>query len=46
VEGAKSVNAFTYAASVLFIAAIAAIGIWMATRPVSRLCIVEILRND
>ena len=46
VEGAKSVNATAYAASVLFIAFIAAIGIWMATRPIARLDIVEILRTE
>ena len=46
VEGAKSVNATAYAASVLFIALIAAIGIWMATRPIARLDIVEILRTE
>ena len=46
VEGAKSVSATAYAASVLFIALIAAIGIWMATRPIARLEIVEILRSE
>jgi ABC-type antimicrobial peptide transport system permease subunit len=46
VEGANSVNATAYAASVLFIALIAAIGIWMATRPIARLEIMEILRTE
>jgi predicted permease len=46
VDGAKSVNATAYAASVLFIALIAAIGIWVATRPIARLDIVEILRTE
>jgi predicted permease len=46
VEGAQSVNATAYAGAVLFIASIAAVGIWMATRPVARLDIVEILRTD
>ena len=46
VEGAKSVNVAAYATSVLFIAFIAAIGIWMATRPIARLDIVEILRTE
>jgi len=46
VDGAKSVNATTYAASVLFIALIAAIGIWAATRSIARLGIAEILRSE
>ena len=46
VDGAKSLNAITYAVSVLFIALIAAIGIWVATRPIARLDIVEILRSE
>jgi len=46
VEGAKSVNATAYVASVLFIALIAAIAIWVATRPIARLDIMEILRNE
>jgi putative ABC transport system permease protein len=46
VEGAQSVNAAAYAGAVLFIASIAAVGIWMATRPIARLDIVEILRTD
>lgn len=44
VKGSKSVDAAAYAASVLFIAAIAAVGIWIATRPVARLDIADILR--
>jgi predicted permease len=46
VDGAKAVNATTYAASVLFIAGIAAMGIWVATRPIARLNVAEILRTD
>ncbi len=46
VDGAKSVNATTYAASVLFIALVAAIAIWVATRPIARLDIAEILRTE
>lgn len=46
VEGAKSVDATTCMASVLFIAMIAAAGIWAATRPVARLDIMEILRTE
>jgi hypothetical protein len=46
VDGAKPADAATYAASVIFIALLAAAGIWVATRPVARLDIVEILRAD
>jgi ABC-type antimicrobial peptide transport system permease subunit len=46
VEGAKSVNTATYAACVLFIAFVAALGIWLATRPIARLEIMEILRTE
>jgi predicted permease len=46
VEGAKSVSPVTCAASVLFIAAIAAAGIWTATRPIVRLDVMEILRTE
>src|SRR6185295_562154 len=46
VDGAKSVNAMAYATAVLFIASIAAIAIWMATRPIARLDVVEILRTE
>jgi putative ABC transport system permease protein len=46
VEGAESVNAATYAACVLFIAFVAALGIWLATRPIARLEILEILRTE
>jgi putative ABC transport system permease protein len=46
VDGAKSVTAAAYAASVLFIALIAATGIWVATRPIARLHIAEILRTE
>ncbi len=46
VEGAKSLSSTAYAASVLFIAFIATLSIWMATRPIARLDIVEILRTE
>jgi predicted permease len=46
VEGAKSVDAAMCTASVLFIALIAAAGIWAATRPVARLDLMEILRTE
>ena len=46
VDGAKSVNITTYAASIGLIALIAAAGIWVAMRPIGRLAIVEILRTE
>jgi putative ABC transport system permease protein len=46
VEGAKSVSAMTYAASLVFIAVIATMGTWMATRPIARLEIMEVLRAE
>ncbi len=46
VEGAKSVDAAICAASVLFIALIAAAGIWAASRPVAKLDIMDILRTE
>ncbi len=46
VEGSKSVDATAYAGSIVFIVCIAAIGIWIATRPIARLDIVEILRTE
>lgn len=46
VDGARAVSAPAYLAAVLFIAGIAATGIWAATRPVTRLDIVEILRSE
>jgi predicted permease len=46
VSGAKSVNLEAYAATVFFIAWVAAMGIWMATRPIARLDIVEVLRAE
>jgi predicted permease len=46
VEGAKPADAATYAGAVIAIAAIAAAGIWTATRPVARLDIVETLRAE
>ncbi len=46
VEGAKSVTVTAYVTSVLLILSIAALGIWIATRPVARLDIVQILRTE
>jgi len=46
VDGAKSLNVTAYAACVLFIVSIATIAIWVATRPIGRLEIVEILRSE
>jgi putative ABC transport system permease protein len=46
VEGAKSVDAATCMGSVLFVALIAAAGIWGATRSVAQLEIMEILRTE
>jgi hypothetical protein len=46
VEGARSVEPRAYAGAVLFIAAIAAAGIRVATRPIARLDITEVLRTD
>jgi len=46
VDGAKPVNAAAYAAAVLGIILIAAVGIWMATRPIAGLDIAEILRTE
>jgi putative ABC transport system permease protein len=46
VEGAKSIDPAAYAGAVLAIAWIAAIGIWVATRPIARLDVVEILRTE
>ena len=46
VDGAMPVNAPTYAATTVGIALIATAGIWIATRPLARLEIVEILRTE
>lgn len=46
VEGAGSIDLATFIFSVLFIALIAATSIWAATRRVSRLDIMEILRTE
>jgi ABC-type antimicrobial peptide transport system permease subunit len=46
VDGAKSVEPAAYAGAVLFIAALAAVCIWIATRPIAKLDIVEILRTE
>jgi putative ABC transport system permease protein len=46
VDGAKSVNAVAYVAAVLSMALIAAVGIWVATRPIAQLDIMEILRTE
>jgi predicted permease len=46
VEGARSVDAAAYAGSILLIAGMAAAGIWIATRPIARLDVMEILRTE
>jgi len=46
VEGAKAVGPVAYAGAVAFLALLSAAGIWMATRPIARLDIVEILRAE
>ena len=46
VVGAKAVDPSAYVVAVLFIGSIAAMAIWIATRPIARLDIVEILRSD
>ena len=46
VDGAMPANAATYAATTVGIALIATAGIWVATRPLARLEIVEILRTE
>jgi predicted permease len=46
VEGAKPANATTYAGALISIALIAATGIWVATRPLARLDITQILRTE
>ena len=46
IEGTKSVNGIDYATGVAFIALIATLGVWAATRPIARLEIMEILRTE
>jgi ABC-type antimicrobial peptide transport system permease subunit len=46
VEGAKPANAATYTGTLISLALIAAAGIWVATRPLARLDIMEILRTE
>ena len=46
VEGAQSADTATYAISITVVALIAAAGIWVATRRVIRLEIMEILRAE
>jgi putative ABC transport system permease protein len=46
VDGATPATAVTYAASIVCIALIAGVSIWMATRPIVRLDIMEVLRTD
>jgi hypothetical protein len=46
VEGARPANATTYAGTLISIALIAAATIWVATRPLARLDIMEILRTE
>jgi len=46
VVGARTAEPSVYVVSVLFIGSIAVMAIWVATRPITRLDIVEILRRD
>ncbi|MBZ5580124.1 MAG: ABC transporter permease [Acidobacteriia bacterium] len=46
VEGAKPANTASYTGTILSIALIAAAGIWVATRPLARLDIMEVLRTE
>jgi ABC-type antimicrobial peptide transport system permease subunit len=46
VEGAKPANAATYSGIILSIMLIEAAGIWVATRPLTRLDIIEVLRTE
>lgn len=46
VEGAKPVNATACVVEVLFVAIVAAAAIWVATRPIARLDIIEVLRIE
>jgi predicted permease len=46
VEGSKAADAGIYAVTTLVIAAVAAAGVWAATRPIARLDVAEILRAE
>ena len=46
VEGAKLMNAIACVAETLFIAVVAAAATWVATRPIARLDVMEILRTE
>ena len=46
ISSATSLNFAAYAACVLFIAATGAIGIWVASRPIARIEVIEVLRNE
>lgn len=46
VEGAKAADLVTYAGTVVSIASVAAVGIWVATSPVSQLDVMEVLRAE
>jgi predicted permease len=46
IAGARSVSVSTCATSVLFVAAVAAIGVWAATRRIARLDVMEVLRAE
>jgi hypothetical protein len=46
ISGARSLNFAAYAGCVLFIAATGAIGIWVASRPIARIEVIEVLRNE
>jgi putative ABC transport system permease protein len=46
VEGAKPVSAMGYGAAIFLIASVAVAGAWVATRPVARLNVIEVLRSE
>ena len=46
VEGAKLMNAIACIAEILFIAVVAAAATWVATRPIARLDVMEIIRTE
>jgi putative ABC transport system permease protein len=46
VEGAKAVTGATCAVEILVIAVVAAVAIWVASRPIARLDVMEILRTE
>lgn len=46
VDGARPVSAPAYAGAVAFLAAISSLGIWAATRSITRLDVADILRSE